>query len=182
MNVTDDGRYGLAAATGGAGVKPFVERTVGDEGIQVAIVGITDPRVPSYEPPGNVVGLTFSDPIAAAQPQADAVRARKDDVLIALTHIGFTTNPGSVEADGNVDTNLAARASAARGRPRTASHELGASPPRRPPSVPPPAVRAPRFPAAPLRTRPPSRSRARRPRREQAQVPAVRRARPPGSR
>ncbi|HEY5121192.1 MAG TPA: 5'-nucleotidase C-terminal domain-containing protein, partial [Acidimicrobiales bacterium] len=30
------------------------------------------------------------------------------DVVIALTHIGFTTNPKSVEVDNNVDTNFAA--------------------------------------------------------------------------
>ena len=31
-----------------------------------------------------------------------------NDVVIALTHIGFTENPASVEVDANVDTNLVA--------------------------------------------------------------------------
>ena len=33
--------------------------------------------------------------------------APASDVTIALTHIGFTTNPASVEVDDNVDTYLA---------------------------------------------------------------------------
>jgi 2',3'-cyclic-nucleotide 2'-phosphodiesterase (5'-nucleotidase family) len=35
--------------------------------------------------------------------------AYDDDVVIALTHIGFTTNPKSVEVDENVDTAMAAK-------------------------------------------------------------------------
>ncbi|HEX8941285.1 MAG TPA: bifunctional UDP-sugar hydrolase/5'-nucleotidase, partial [Candidatus Limnocylindrales bacterium] len=105
-NVSDDGRYGLAAADGGQGVKPFIEKDLG--GVKVAVVGITNHRVPNYELPSNIVGLTFSDPLAAAQVQNAAARARGDDVVIDLTHIGFTENPKSVEVDKNVDTNLAA--------------------------------------------------------------------------
>jgi 2',3'-cyclic-nucleotide 2'-phosphodiesterase (5'-nucleotidase family) len=104
-NVADDGRYGLAAADGGQGVKPYIEKDLG--GIKVAILGITNHRVPNYELPSNIVGLTFSNPIDTAAQQVPSLRA-KDDVVIALTHIGFTTNPKSVEVDNNVDTNLAA--------------------------------------------------------------------------
>ncbi len=104
-NVSDTGAYGLSAVTGGQGVKPYIEKTL--DGIKVAIVGITNHRVPNYELPSNITGLTFSDPIAAARTQVSAVRST-DDVVIALTHIGFTTNPKSVEVDNNVDTNLAA--------------------------------------------------------------------------
>ena len=66
-NVTDDGSYGLATAQGGEGVKPYVETTVGPEAIKVAILGITNHRVPNYELPSNIPGLTFSDPLAKAQ-------------------------------------------------------------------------------------------------------------------
>jgi 2',3'-cyclic-nucleotide 2'-phosphodiesterase (5'-nucleotidase family) len=106
--VSDDGRYGLAAVNGGAGVKPYVVKTVGDEGIRVAVVGLSNHRVPSYELPSNITGLTFSNPIEAARAQVGGVRAASD-VVVALTHIGFTTNPKSVEVDANVDTNLAAQ-------------------------------------------------------------------------
>ena len=105
-NVADDGRYGLAQAQGGQGVKPFIEKTLGD--IKVAILGITNHRVPNYELPSNIVGLTFSNPIKTAQEEAPALSAN-NDVVIALTHIGFTTNPKSVEVDSNVDTNFAAQ-------------------------------------------------------------------------
>ncbi|MGB8646612.1 MAG: 5'-nucleotidase C-terminal domain-containing protein [Anaerolineae bacterium] len=106
-NVTDSGAYGLnSVGPSGEGVKPYVLTT--RDGIKIAIVGITNHRVPNYELPSNIVGLTFSNPIATAQTEVNAVRAG-NDVVLALTHVGFTTNPKSVEVDSNVDTNLAAQ-------------------------------------------------------------------------
>jgi 5'-nucleotidase/UDP-sugar diphosphatase len=107
-NVSDNGSYGLAAAQNGAGVKPYIEKMLG--GIKIAILGITNHRVPNYELPSNILGLTFSNPITTAAEEVPALRAN-NDVVIALTHIGFTTNPKSVEVDTNVDTNLAAQVS-----------------------------------------------------------------------
>jgi 2',3'-cyclic-nucleotide 2'-phosphodiesterase/3'-nucleotidase/5'-nucleotidase len=101
-NVTDTGEYGLADV----GVEPYVEKTVGPEGIKVAILGITNHRVPNYELPSNIPGLTFSDPLVKAQELADTV-GPSADAVVALTHIGFTEDPKSVEVDKNVDTNLA---------------------------------------------------------------------------
>jgi 2',3'-cyclic-nucleotide 2'-phosphodiesterase (5'-nucleotidase family) len=103
-NVTDSGAYGLSAAQGGAGVQPYITKTLG--GVNIAILGITNHRVPNYELPSNIVGLTFSDPLVKAQELANTVRSA-NDLVIALTHIGFTENPASVEVDSNVDTNLA---------------------------------------------------------------------------
>ena len=71
------------------------------------ILGITNHRVPNYELPSNIPGLTFSDPLAKAQELADQLRPT-NDVVIALTHIGFTEDPKSVEVDKNVDTTMAA--------------------------------------------------------------------------
>jgi 2',3'-cyclic-nucleotide 2'-phosphodiesterase (5'-nucleotidase family) len=105
-NVSDDGHYGLAVAQNGEGVKPYIEKALGD--INVAILGITNHRVPNYELPSNIIGLTFSNPIAKGKELAPMLKA-KGDVVIALTHIGFTTNPKSVEVDDNVDTNFAAQ-------------------------------------------------------------------------
>ena len=105
-NVTDDNNgqhYGLADA----GVVPYVEKTIGTEGIKVAILGIGNHRVPNYELPSNIPGLAFSDPIAKAQELSDALRPI-NDVVLGLTHIGFTVNPASVEVDNNVDTYMAA--------------------------------------------------------------------------
>jgi 2',3'-cyclic-nucleotide 2'-phosphodiesterase / 3'-nucleotidase / 5'-nucleotidase len=101
-NVSDTGAYGLAEV----GVKPYVEKTLGPEGIKVAILGITNHRVPNYELPSNIPGLTFSDPLVKAQ-ELSAQLNPTNDVVIALTHIGFTEDPKSVEVDKNVDTNLA---------------------------------------------------------------------------
>ena len=105
-NVSDTGAYGLSAADGGDGVKPYVEMDL--DGIKVAVLGITNHRVPNYELPSNIPGLTFSDPIAAGAKYAPQLFA-KGDVVVALTHIGFTENPSSVEVDKNVDTNFAAQ-------------------------------------------------------------------------
>jgi 5'-nucleotidase/UDP-sugar diphosphatase len=108
-NVSDDGRYGLAqVGPGGEGVLPYIEKTLG--GVKVAVLGITNHRVPNYELPSNIVGLTFSDPLAKAQELSDDVRS-SNDVVVALTHIGFTENPASVEVDKNVDTNMAMQVS-----------------------------------------------------------------------
>jgi 2',3'-cyclic-nucleotide 2'-phosphodiesterase / 3'-nucleotidase / 5'-nucleotidase len=110
-NVSDSGAYGLSTVgPGGEGVKPYLLETVGAEGIKVAILGITNHRVPNYELPSNIPGLTFSNPLAKAQELSSVLRST-NDVLIALTHIGFTENPSSVEVDSNVDTNMAATVS-----------------------------------------------------------------------
>jgi 2',3'-cyclic-nucleotide 2'-phosphodiesterase / 3'-nucleotidase / 5'-nucleotidase len=105
-NISDKGEYGLAQAN----VRPYIEKTVGPENIKVAIMGIANHRVPNYELPSNIPGLTFSNPITAAKNLSSQLRPQ-EDVLVALTHIGFTTNPKSVEVDNNVDTNMAGQVS-----------------------------------------------------------------------
>ena len=98
------------------------------DGIKVAVLGITNHRVPNYELPSNILGLTFSNPITTGS----AVRPRRcrpnNDVVIALTHIGFTTNPKSVEVDENVDTNLAAQVTGIDAIVGSHSHTNPASP------------------------------------------------------
>ncbi len=99
-NLTDDGSYGLAAAN----IQPYVAKSIcGD--VDVAILGIGNHRIPNYELPSNIPGLTFSDPIVKTQELLALLRPT-NDVVVALTHIGFTENPTSVEVDANVDTNL----------------------------------------------------------------------------
>lgn len=101
-NLGDTGEYGIASVP----VEEYVEKTVGPEGINVAILGIGNHRVPNYELPSNIPGLGFYDPLATAQELSDSLGAA-NDVVIALTHIGFTEDPKSVEVDVNVDTNMA---------------------------------------------------------------------------
>jgi 2',3'-cyclic-nucleotide 2'-phosphodiesterase (5'-nucleotidase family) len=102
-NISDTGEYGLA----GIPVKPYTVTTVGPEEIDVAILGIGNHRIPNYELPSNIPGLTFTDPIEAGEDYAPGLQA-DNDAVIALTHIGFTQNPGSVEVDDKVDTEFAA--------------------------------------------------------------------------
>jgi 2',3'-cyclic-nucleotide 2'-phosphodiesterase (5'-nucleotidase family) len=102
-NVRDSGAYGLATAN----ILPSITKTLGAENIKVAILGIGNHRVPFYELPSNISGLTFSDPLAKAQELSTALRSG-NDVVIALSHIGFTENPNSIEVDENVDTKMAA--------------------------------------------------------------------------
>ncbi len=73
-------------------------------------MGIGNHRVPNYELPSNIPGLSFAYPITSAQENSDLLRP-DNDIVIALTHIGFTTNPASVEVDNNVDTVMAAEVS-----------------------------------------------------------------------
>lgn len=107
-NLYDTGAYGLATV----GVQPQITTTVpGPSGdIRIAVLGIGNHRVPNYELPSNIPGLSFTNPITEAQARVPALRAG-NDAVIALTHIGFTENPASVEVDTNVDTNLAAQVS-----------------------------------------------------------------------
>ena len=109
-NVTDDGEYGLAEV----GVEPYILTSVpgadGEGDIDLAVLGITNHRVPNYELPSNIPGLTFSNPIDKAAELAP-VLAADNDAVVALTHIGFTTLPGSIEVDNNVDTFMAATVS-----------------------------------------------------------------------
>jgi 2',3'-cyclic-nucleotide 2'-phosphodiesterase (5'-nucleotidase family) len=98
--------YGLAAANGGEGVQPYIEKTL--DGIKIGILGLGNPRIPNYELPSNILGLTFAnnlgvdDPITRGQTYADELRTNGDDVVVALTHLGFTD-----ATDAWVDTYLA---------------------------------------------------------------------------
>ena len=102
-NLYDTSAYGIAQVP----VKSDITTTLSG-GIKVAVLGIGNHRVPNYEMPSDIAGLTFTNPITEAQTRAPALKAT-NDIVIALTHIGFTEDVGSVEVDANVDTNLAAQ-------------------------------------------------------------------------
>jgi 2',3'-cyclic-nucleotide 2'-phosphodiesterase (5'-nucleotidase family) len=104
-NIKDTGTYGLAQA----GLKPSIVVKLKDnknKDIRVAILGLGNHRIPNYELPSNIPGLKFTDPIDEAKKRVPALRGA-NDVVIALTHLGFTADPKSVEVDSHVDTELA---------------------------------------------------------------------------
>ena len=117
-NLTDSGLYGINKVHAASGnpvinVRDSVSVTLptgNSVPLNVAILGLTNHRVPNYELPSNIPGLAFSNPLEKAAELVPGLRAT-NDVVIAMTHIGFTENPTSVEVDTNVDTNLAATVS-----------------------------------------------------------------------
>ena len=73
-NLEDDGQYGIDQVP----VEDYVEKTLGPEGIKVAILGIGNHRVPNYELPSNIPGLTFTNPIDKAQELSDLLGPTND--------------------------------------------------------------------------------------------------------
>lgn len=98
-NLSDDGSYGLASIP----VDDHAHTAL--DGIDIGIIGITNHNVPRFELPENIEGLTFTEPLAAAQTQSSALRG-SHDVLIALSHLGFNHMGGS-ETDESNDLQLA---------------------------------------------------------------------------
>jgi 2',3'-cyclic-nucleotide 2'-phosphodiesterase (5'-nucleotidase family) len=96
-NVTDDGRYG------------FIEDHVSDyvtfdvDGMKVAVLGLTNPQVPNYELPSNIVGLTFEGGYEAASRVLPAMMAAENpDVVVSLNHLGYSPYEGSRPEDTDV--------------------------------------------------------------------------------
>jgi 2',3'-cyclic-nucleotide 2'-phosphodiesterase/3'-nucleotidase len=96
-NVADDGRYGLASVP----VEDYVTFNV--DGLKVAVLGLTNPRVPSYELPSNIAGLTFTGGFEAAQALVPQIIANEDpDLLVSLEHLGYAPYEGSRPEDTDV--------------------------------------------------------------------------------
>ncbi len=83
-NLEDDGSYGIAKVP----VEPYLLKTVGSETIRVAILGIGNPRIPNYELPSNIVGLTFTNPITTAEEYVPDLDSR-NDLVVVLSHVGL---------------------------------------------------------------------------------------------
>jgi len=101
INLDDDGSYGFINDN----VDDYI--TIDVNGLKVAIFGITNPRVYRYELPTNIPGLTFYpiDPIDPASVPvgtvlADIETAESPDLMVGLTHVGFS--PYSDETDSDV--------------------------------------------------------------------------------
>ncbi len=93
-NLDDDGTYGFVNDS----MEDYITLEV--DGLKVAIFGVTNSRVPRYELPTNIPGLTFYDAVATAQSLVPQILADEDpDLLIGLTHIGYEPYAGELDSD-----------------------------------------------------------------------------------
>ena len=104
-NVTDDGSFGLADAAVTAHER--VERVGPSGNIKVAVLGLGSSSLARVHLPSQRAGLTIGDPVAAAVARTPALRA-SNDVVVALTHLGFAAGSGVVELTPDHDQALAA--------------------------------------------------------------------------
>ena len=66
------------------------------ERVQVGVLGVIDPGFYTSTPGKNVAGLSFTDPVAAANETVAALRAAVADIVICLTH---NADPQAFAAD-----------------------------------------------------------------------------------
>ncbi|WP_343636548.1 metallophosphatase [Fluviicola sp.] len=74
-------------------VKPYT--IVKKAGFKIGVFGL-GVNLQGLVPVENWKGLTYQDPIAAAQAQADALRKEGCDVVICLSHLGYEYNTNQV--------------------------------------------------------------------------------------
>ncbi len=70
---------------------PYVIKNLGP--FKVGILGLTTPKVPVWEKPDNIPGLTFIDPAATARKYVPEMRANGADVIVIAAHTGFEKSP-----------------------------------------------------------------------------------------
>lgn len=70
------------------GVKDFEIFDVG--GVQVGVIGITNPEAPTLVFPGSFGTIEVTDPVPAANRARAAARRAGADVFVAITHLGVT--------------------------------------------------------------------------------------------
>jgi len=70
------------------------------QGVNVAVIGITNPEAPGLVFPGNFGTIVPTDPVAAAMRAKAAARAEGAKVFIAITHLGIEGRNAAGEAFG----------------------------------------------------------------------------------
>jgi 2',3'-cyclic-nucleotide 2'-phosphodiesterase (5'-nucleotidase family) len=94
INLDDDGSYGFINDN----VDDYI--TVDVDGVQVAIFGLTNPRVYRYELPTNIPGLTFYPVVDLTKAAvADIESAESPDLMVGLTHIGYSPYGDETDSD-----------------------------------------------------------------------------------
>jgi uncharacterized repeat protein (TIGR01451 family) len=93
-NLDDDGGYGLNEID----LHDYITMTV--DGLDIVIWGLTNPRVPRYELPTNIPGLTFHPATETAISKVPTVISDEDpDLFVALTHLGYSPYAGEPDSD-----------------------------------------------------------------------------------
>jgi 2',3'-cyclic-nucleotide 2'-phosphodiesterase (5'-nucleotidase family) len=102
INLDDDGSYGFINDN----VQDYINLAV--DGLKVTIFGLTNPRVYRYELPTNIPGLTFYSGLDTGVAAVPAILAAESpDVLVGLTHIGYSPYGGEIDSDLLLAENVA---------------------------------------------------------------------------
>jgi 2',3'-cyclic-nucleotide 2'-phosphodiesterase (5'-nucleotidase family) len=100
-NMDDDGSYGFINDN----LSDYVNLDV--DGLKVTLFGLTNPRVYRYELPTNIPGLTFYPALDTAQALVPELIADEEpDLLVGLTHVGFSPYGGEVDSDLLIAENV----------------------------------------------------------------------------
>ncbi len=86
-------QYGpLADRIGARTFDPMIMKEPG--GIKVAIIGLTTPAIPNWEPPEHTKGYRFEDPVESAREWVRHARqVRQADLVIVAAHMGLERDP-----------------------------------------------------------------------------------------
>lgn len=76
--------------------------------LKIGVIGLTNPRVPFWDPPEHWLPLGFEDPVAFGEKLVRFLRPQVD-VLILVAHTGFERDPFTGEENGTGDENFAWR-------------------------------------------------------------------------
>jgi 2',3'-cyclic-nucleotide 2'-phosphodiesterase (5'-nucleotidase family) len=71
-----------------SGVEDFEIFNVG--GVDIAVIGLTNPEAPTLVFPGNFGTIVPTDPVKAARKARDAAKAAGADIIMVITHMGVT--------------------------------------------------------------------------------------------
>ena len=73
-------------------VLPWAVHTL-ENGLKIGLFGVVSDWVNRWEKPGNLIGITVSDPLAAAREAVSALRAQGADLIVCLCHSGLEKDP-----------------------------------------------------------------------------------------
>lgn len=89
-------------------VPVFPEVVLERSGVRVAVLGLTNPNIPHWDPPDRWAGLTFEDPLQVAMVRVGELR-RRADLIIVVAHTGFERDLESGADQRSADENFAWR-------------------------------------------------------------------------